>query len=330
MKIGSKHRWMGTLALAAGISLPSFSVTAQTTGAVPASIRVLVGFAPGGGTDAVARIYAEGLREALKTSVVVENKPGAGGAIAAQTAAASPAGQPTLLFAIDHQPSILPHVMKNPGFDPEKDLVPLGRVVTYEMCMAVHAQVAARNVAEYAAAAKTDTALGNVAVPAPGSNAQFIAHAIGTQFGIKLVAVPYRGAAPAMADLAGGQIKAAVMPCDAFIQLARAGTVRIIGIAGDKRSSRLPDVPAMQEVGVRIPAANNFLGAYATRNTDPRLVALLTQTTKDLFSQQAFVDRLNATGMYANYASADELARLGREASAYWAAQVKSSGYAAE
>ncbi len=321
-------RCLGALAALVATSLP-LQATAQTP-AAPANLRILVGFAPGGGTDVVARIYAEGLRELLKTNVIVENKPGAGGAIAAQTAVSAAASQPTLLFAIDHQTAILQHIMKNPGFDAERDLVPIGRVVTYEVCLAVHAGVAAKTLPEYLAAAKADPTLANVAVPAPGSNAQFISHVMASHAGIKLVPVPYRGAAPAMTDLAGGQIKAAVMPCDAFAPFVRAGNVRVLAIAGDKRSTRLGEVPAMTEHGIKVPGSINFLAAYAPRGTDPKLVATLQQATRDLLSNPAIVERLNGTGMFAAYASADELARMGREASAFWAAQVKASGYAVE
>ncbi len=305
------------------------NASAQPDG-LPSSLRVLVGFAAGGGLDTVARIYADGLREQLGIPVVVENRPGAGGAIAGQTAVSAPPNRPTLLFAIDHQTAILQHVMKNPGFDAERDLVPLGRVVTYEMCLAVHASVAERTLPEYAAAAKNDSSLANIAVPALGSNAQFIAHVIATHYGIQAVPVPYRGAAPAMSDLAAGQIKAAVMPCDAFSAFVKTGAVRILGIAGDRRSSRLPDVPALQEFGVHVPGSNNFLAAYATRNTDPKLVAVLVAATRDMFRNPAIVNRLNATGQFASYAPPEDLARFAREASVFWAAQIKSSGYAAE
>lgn len=305
------------------------TLAAAQNGPLP-PLKVMVGFAAGGGTDLVARIYADALREQLKTTVLVENKPGAGGALAAQAVAAAPASTPTLLVAIDHQVALLQHIMKNPGFDAERDLQPVGRLVTYDMCLAVNAQVPARDVAEYAAAVKADPRNGNVAVPAPGSNAQFIAHVIGTHYGLKLVPVPYRGAAPAMNDLAGGQVRAAVMPCDAFIQFAKSGTVRVVAIAGDKRSPRLPEVAALQEVGIRVPASNNFLGAYAAKTMDPKLVAALAQATREVFKQPSVVERLNATGMSAGHASAEDLARFGREAAVFWGAQVKSSGFAVE
>lgn len=332
MHLSTAVRHLGAIAglLATSLALPVAAQTAAPTPAVPSSIRIMVGFAPGGGTDVVARIYAEGMRDLLKTNVIVENKPGAGGAIAAQSVISAPTNPPTLLFAIDHQTAILQHIMKNPGFDVERDLIPIGRVMTYEMCLAVSATIAAKTLPEFVAAAKSDDKMASVAVPAPGSNAQFIAHVIGSSTGVKLTPVPYRGAAPAMTDLAGGQIKAAVMPCDAFGPFVKSGQVRILAIAGDKRSTRLADVPTMAEHGIKVPGSINFLGAYASRGTDPRLVTALQQATRELFNNAALVERLNATGQFASYASPDDLARLGREASAFWAAQVKASGYAVE
>ena len=328
MNLTRTLRRLGAIAGLLAAALP-LAASAQPAG-VPPSLRIMVGFAPGGGTDVVGRIYADGLRDLLKTNVIVENKPGAGGAIAAQTVVAAPPSPPTLLFAIDHQIAILQHIMKNPGFDAERDLIPLGRVVTYEICLAVHSSVPAKTLTEYLAAAKTDTSVANVAVPAPGSNAQFIAHVMGSHAGLKLVPVPYRGAAPAMNDLAGGQIKAAVMPCDAFGPFVKSGAVRILAIAGDKRSTRMPDVPTMAESGIQVPGSINFLGAYAPKGTDAKLVVMLQQATRELLANPAIVERLNATGQFAAHASAEDLARMGREASAFWGAQVKSSGFAVE
>ncbi|MBN9429660.1 MAG: hypothetical protein J0H09_24465 [Burkholderiales bacterium] len=313
-------------ALAAVAGLPSSALAQSESG----PLKIVVGFAPGGGTDVVARIYADGLRQLLNTSVVVEIKPCAGGAIAVQGVVKSPSTTPTILFVIDHQVSILQHVMKTPGFDPEQDLVPIGRVVTYDMCLAVHSSLPARNVKEFIDAVKADPKLGSFAVPAPGSNAQFIGHYIGTHFGVKLEPVTYRGAAPALSDLVGGQIKTAVMPCDAFRNFTKDGTVRIIGIANDKRSERLPGVPTLREYGLAIPGANSFLGAYAPKWLDPKLVATLVNATRDMFKLPGFADRLNDTGQFANYAPPEDLARYAREASVFWAGQVKSSGFAAQ
>ncbi len=329
MDVGYRLRLLGALAALSGAALMPMPAAAQPSG-MPPTLSVVVGFAPGGGTDLVARIWADAMREQLKTNVVVENKPGAGGAIAAQQVVNAPATQPSVLLAIDHQTSILQNVMKNPGFNAERDLLPLGRVVTYEVCLAVNAGVAARTLAEYGAAAKTDPQLANIAVPAPGSNAQFIGHAVLAHYGVKMVAVPYRGAAPALSDLAGGQVKAAVMPCDAFFGFVRNGTVRVLAVVGDKRSTRLPDVPSLQESGITVPGLYNFLGAYAPRGTDARLVAALTAATRDMFGNPATVERLNATGMFAAYAPPEDLARYARDATAFWAEQVKSSGFNAE
>jgi tripartite-type tricarboxylate transporter receptor subunit TctC len=324
-----EHVIHGVATLAAGATI-GVAVTATAQAQVPPTIRVLVGFGAGGGTDVVARIVAEGIREQLKNNIVVENRPGAGGAIAAQGTVNAPANQPTLLVAIDHQTAILQHIMKDPGFNAERDLIPIGRVATYDMCLAVHSSVTARNIAEYAAAAKADATLANVAVPAPGSNAQFIGHFIGDKLGAKLVPVPYKGAAPAMGDLAGGQVKSAIMPCDAFFGLAKAGTVRILGIAGDKRSTRIPDVPAMSEHGVNIPATSNFLGIYAPRSMDPKVVTALIAATRQALASSTVVEKLNGTGMFAAYAPPEDLTRFNKDASAFWGEQVKASGFAAQ
>lgn len=296
--------------------------------AIPSTVRLLVGFPVGGGVDAAARIYADALHDVLKTTVVVENRPGAGGAIAAQAAIAAPTSQPTLLYAADHQVSILRHIMKNPGFDADRDLVPLGRITVYEMCLGVHSSVPAKTLPEYMAAAKTNTTMANYAVPSSGSSGQFIGHALATHFGVKLNPVPYRGGAPAVADLAAGQIPAAVLPCDTLATFVQSGHVRILGVASDKRSARMPDVPAMGEFGVPIPGTLTFTGVYAPRSMDSALIARLAAATREAFNKPGLAAKIDATGAFAAYANGQELAGIGARASAFWAEQVKSSGFA--
>jgi tripartite-type tricarboxylate transporter receptor subunit TctC len=304
--------------LGAGLAAPA--------SANPGQIKVLVGFPPGAGTDAAARIYADGLREVLGATVVVENRTGAGGQIAAQALKAADPSTNTIMFTVDHQVVILPHITKTAGFDVERDMVPVGRIVTYNVCLAVHPSVPASDVAGYAKAARDKPALGSFGIPAPASNAQFMGFVIGKHFNVNLNPVPYRGAGPALTDLMAGQIPAAIAPCDAMNEYRKAGKIKVIGIASNQRSPAMPDVPTFAEAGVKVPS-DYFLAVYAPSTMKPETVKQIAEATRKMFTLPKIVERLNGTGMQATYAPPEELKQIVHDSSRFWGEQIKQSGF---
>ena len=174
-------------------------------------VKLLVGFPPGGGTDAVARVLAEKLKDELGVPVLVENKPGAGGQIAAQALKTSPADGTVLFLSHDHTISILPLVMKNPGYDAATDFVPVAGFATFVNAFAVSGGTPAKTFNDYVAWVKTQQAgKGSVGIPAPASTPEFLVKVVGEKYKLDLVAAPYRGSAPMMADMLGNQIAAGV------------------------------------------------------------------------------------------------------------------------
>ena len=190
----------GLLAAAAGL--------AQAQSAAP--IRILVGFPPGGGTDAIARALADKLKDQLGAPVVVENRAGAGGQIAAQALkAAAPDGH-TFFLSHDHSVSILPLVTKNPGFDPATDFVPVAGFATFANALAVSGGTPAKSMADYVAWCRAGGGKDTIGVPAPASIPEFLVKLIGAKYKLDVQAAPYRGSAPMMADMLGNQIQAGV------------------------------------------------------------------------------------------------------------------------
>ena len=183
----------------------------------------MVGFPPGGGTDAVARILAEKLKDELGTTVVVENKPGAGGQLAAQALKAAPADGTVLFLSHDHTISILPLVVKNPGYEPAKDFAPVAGFATFVNAYAVSGGTPAKSFTEYVAWVKTQGGKGSVGIPAPASTPEFLVKVVGDKFKLDLVSAPYRGSAPMMADMLGNQIAAGVGSVPDFIENHKAG-----------------------------------------------------------------------------------------------------------
>jgi tripartite-type tricarboxylate transporter receptor subunit TctC len=290
------------------------------------TIRILVGFPPGAGTDALARIYAEGLKDALGANVIVDNRPGAGGQIANQALKNAPRDGSVLMFAVDHQIVMLPHIMKDPGFDVERDFAPVARVATYNLCIAVHPGVDARDLAGLGTLVRPDSSKGNYGIPAPGSNAQFMGLVIGRHLGAELNPIPYKGAAPALIDLVGGQLPIAIAPCDAMAEFHRAGKLRIIANAAERRTPMIPDVPTLAEAGIKAPS-DYFLAVYAPAGAAPEALERIREATRKLLATSAMTERIVKTGLTPAFAGAEELRRIGRESAAFWGEQIRQSGY---
>src|SRR6188768_2985905 len=247
----------GLVTLAAGL--------AQAQSAAP--VRILVGFPPGGGTDAIARTLAEKLKDQLGVPVVVDNRAGAGGQIAAQALKASAADGHTFFLSHDHSISILPLVTKNPGFDPAVDFVPVAGFATFANALAVSGGTPAKSVAEYVRFVQQGGGKDTVGVPAPASIPEFLVGMLGAKYQLDLQAAPYRGSAPMMADMLGNQIKAGVASIPDFIENHKAGKLRVVAVIGDKRQAILPDVPTFAELGIAGLEELPYYGLFAPAGT---------------------------------------------------------------
>lgn len=292
-------------------------------------IKVLVGFPPGAGADAVARVYAEALGQAMGTTTVVENKPGAGGQIAAQAMRTATSDAPTVMLTMDHQVVMIPLITKNPGFDVKKDMVPVARLVSFNTCLAVPASSPAQSLQAYANAVRARPELGNYGIPAPGSQAQFVGYVVGRHYKVQMNPVPYRGAAPAIVDLLGGQVPSVVVPCDGLAEHRKAGKVRVLAVAAEQRVPLMPDVPTFKELGVTMPT-DNFVAIYAASSVRPELQRQITEATRQMMQNPRVVERLAATGLTPSYASPDEMRRILDQAVSFWGEQVRLTNFQAE
>ena len=310
--------------LAVGISAFS-GVFAQST------VKLMVGFPPGGGTDAIARILAEKLKDQLGTTVVVENKSGAGGQLAAQALKAAAPDGLTLFLTHDHTISILPQVVKTPGFDSAKDFVPVAGFATFVNAFAVSGGTPAKTYQEYVAWVRGNGAgKGAVGVPAPASIPEFLVTIIGKKNGFDLQPLPYRGSAPMMADMLGNQIAAGVASVPDFIENHKSGKIRVVAVLGKQRQAALPDVPTFAELGLAGFEDVPYYGIFAPTGTPLATIEKLQAAVSKAIAMPDVKEKLTAMGLTVEFMPHQELGKRERAYTQVWTKIIKDSGFVAK
>jgi len=290
-------------------------------------VRLLVGFPAGGGTDAIARILAEPLREALGAPVVVENRAGAGGQIAAQALKAAAPDGTTLFLSHDHTISIIPQVMRTPGFEPATDFVPVAGFATFVNALALSAGTPAQDFAAYVNWVRQQGGKSVVGIPAPASVPQFLVEVLARRNQLELVAAPYRGSAPMMADMLGNQIPAGVGSVPDFIENHKAGTVRVVAVMGKERQAVMPEVPTLAELGIPGFEDMPYYGIFAPAGTPSAVLERLSKALAQTLEQPRVRERLTAMGLDVGFMSGEELNRRERAYTQTWARIIRESGF---
>ncbi|MCS6810314.1 MAG: Bug family tripartite tricarboxylate transporter substrate binding protein [Tepidimonas sp.] len=316
-----RHFVIRTAAAAAAVASPWFAH------AEARAIRILVGFPPGGGTDAIARLLAEPLRETLGVPVVVDNRAGAGGQLAAQALKAAVPDGTTLLLTHDHTVSILPLVLRHPGFDPARDFVAVGGFATFVNALAVSGGTPARSLREFTQWVRSQGGKAAVGIPAPASVPQFLVQVLARQQQLDLVAVPYRGSGPMMADMLGNQIPAGVGSIPDFIEHHRAGKLHVVAVMGRQRQPALPEVPTFAELGISGFEEVPFYGLFAPAGTPAAVLAQLDAALARVVMQPAVRERLTAMGLNVGHMSGEQLAVRERAYREVWARIIRDSGF---
>ena len=290
-------------------------------------IRILVGFPPGGGSDAIARLLAEKLKDELGVTVVVDNRPGAGGQIAAQMLKAAPADGHTLFLTHDHTISILPQVVKKPGFEPHEDFVPVAGIATFVNALAVSSHTPAKNLAEYVEWVKAGAKRGTVGIPAPASTPEFLTKLLAQHYKLDLVAAPYRGSAPMLADMLGNQIPAGIASVPDFMENHKAGKLRVIGVLGAKRQATMPEVPTLLEQGIKGFEDMPYYGIFAPKGVPKAFIDRFSAAVGKILEQRDVYAQLTALGLTVGYMNPAQLAEREAAYSKVWAAIIQRSGF---
>ncbi len=299
--------------------------------AEPATIKIMVGFPPGGGTDAIARVLAEKLKDQLGANVIVENKAGAGGQLAAQALKAAPADGTVLFLSHDHTITVIPLTMKNPGFDPAQDFVPVAGFATFVNGLALSGGTPAKSYKEYLAWVRENgKGKGTVGVPAPASVPEFLVKVMGQKNGLDLQAAPYRGSAPMMGDMLGNQIAAGVGSVPDFIENHKAGKIRMVAVIGTKRQAILPEVPTFAELGLSGFEDLPYYGIFAPRGTPKATLERYSAALAKVIALPEVHERLTAMGLTVGHMSGEQLGLRERAYSESWARIIKASGFQAQ
>lgn len=309
-------------AIAIALAATGLSSTAQTS----PPMKVVVGFAPGGSVDALARLVAESLQSGLGRTAVVENRSGAAGRLAVeQVKAAAPDGD-VLLVAPQGPMTLFPHVFRNLRYDPARDFVPVTRVASGDFALTIGPLVPAKDMKGFRAWLAGAGAKATYGSPGAGTLPHFVGVAFSRQIGVPMTHVPYRGSALSMNDLAGGTLAAAASPVTEALELHKAGRVTIVATTGAKRTPFVEGVPTMKELGIdlEVPA---WFAVYAPAATPPATLDRIRQAIHATLATPAARERIERLGLVAAPSSTPELIMLRMRESAMWEPVVKASGF---
>ena len=280
------------LATATVLACTSFATQAQEWPSKP--VKILVGSAPGGGTDAMARAVADRLGPLLKQPVVVDNKPGASNPLAADLVAKSTDGH-TLLMGVSTAQAIAPHLLKL-NYDSNKDLVPVAFVGSVPNVLVVNTAVGATDVASLIKLAKAKPGQMNYATSGTGSTQHIAAELFKEAAGVFITHIPYRSSGPAMVDLIGGQVQMNFDTLPSVIGQVKAGKVKALAVAAPKRNSQLPDVPTLAEAGVKGVEMSAWYGIYMPASTPKAVQERVLAEVHKVLAMPETLTRLDGIG----------------------------------
>lgn len=319
----TSRRLLITAALLAALGATALPLHAQP---LQGTLRLVVPYAPGGSSDRAARIVADKLAPKLGVPVIVENKPGAGGRLAAQQLRNTPADQAVLLLANPAIMLVAPLVFKDAGYDPEKDFQPVSHVSQYEFGVAVGAAVPVRELNHLFAWLRTNPDKANFGVPATGSLPHFFALMVGEQAQVKGEVVGYRGSGPLINDLLGGQIPVAFDTLDTLLPQQEGGKLRILASSGAQRSPFAPNTPTFNEAGLKL-AADGWNAFFVPASMPAARVAQLSTAIAEVMKNPETRRRFTESKLDPVSSTAEQTRAMLNTYRAQWAPVVQRSGF---
>jgi tripartite-type tricarboxylate transporter receptor subunit TctC len=297
----------------------------------PELAKILCGFPPGGTSDAISRRIAEKLRGNYASNVVVDNKPGAGGQIAISLLKDSAPDGSTLLLTPSSMLSIYPFVYKSLPYKPLEDVQPVSLACYFNHAFGVGPAVpeSVKTVKDFLAWAKDNPAKANYGSPGAGSMPHLIVGLLNKLTGSDLKHIPYRGSAPGIQDLLGGQISAMSSPVGDYLPYLKSGKLRILAISGQNRSPFVPDVPTYRQQGYPI-TVREWYGVFLPGKAKPETVRRAAAYLQPALAQQDLITSMAQVGMEVQSSSPQALGDLLRGDAEEWRRLIKQIGFTAE
>ena len=293
-------------------------------------IRILLGYSTGGTADNLGRVIAERLSQRLGQGVVIENRPGASGSIAAQAVAKSPADGYTLLFGNTAEMAINKHVMKDMGFNPDTDFAPIALIHNVPLALIVSAKsqhASLKGLIESARGAPGKLSFAN---SGNGSPAHLASEMLMSRSGIKMVQIPYKGAAPALVDLIGGRVDAYFLGIPAVMPHVKGGNVRMIAVSTAKRAAVSPEVPTVAELGIAGFDFSLWGGMFAPAATPKDIVSRLNTEFIRVLTQPEMKAQLGREGSEVVETTPESFGRFVQGESRKYGELLRDINYKAE
>jgi tripartite-type tricarboxylate transporter receptor subunit TctC len=289
-------------------------------------IKLVVPFGPGGPTDVSARIVAQVVQSGLGQSVVIENRPGAGGAIGSKSVATAEPDGATLLIGTSATLGVVPALVKNPGYDPIRSFVPIAKVADSTLVLVTPATFPANSVQEFIAYAKANSGKLSYASAGVGNQTQLLAELFKAKAAIDLVHVPYKSGAEMVTAILGDQVQLAFPDVSILIPLIREKKLKALAVTSAKRHPQLPEIPTMIESGIPDYVMTFWSGVVAPAGTPAEIVDKLNGTVNDGLKSEAVRDNLAKVGAEASPGSPKDFADFIAAETKKWSAVAKMSG----
>ncbi len=313
--------------MAAGMLLLGTAIAQAQPASYPVrAIRLVAGTAPGGITDYLARMAAEGLAGRLGQQVLVENKAGATGNLAIEHVARAPADGYTLLLVAGGNVVITPFLYRSLPFDPLEDIVPVFNIAGAPQLLVVPASVPASNLREFVALARDNPGKLNYASAGPGSTTHLAADHFARLAQVRMVHVPYKGVGPALADLVAGRVQMLSVGLGPVQAQLKSGALKALAAASKTRLAALPEVPTAAEAGLPGYEMTTWFGLFAPRGTSPEIVRLLNATMQAVIEDPKARSRMLDAGIEPIGGSAQSFAERVRSDYRDWEGVVRASG----
>jgi tripartite-type tricarboxylate transporter receptor subunit TctC len=296
------------------------------------TIRILVGFPPGGATDAIARVVANKLPGVLGQPVIVDNKPGVGGRTAADMVLTAPADGLTFMVAPNATPTFQMLVFKDQlKWNSLRDFVPVASFASYPLGMGVTIHLGVSTAREFIEWAKKNPGKASFGTPGTGGQNHFLGVQFARTAGIELPVTPYKGSPPMVTDLMGGHIPSAISLLDGMMAQHRAGKIRVIGVFSKERSPLMPDIPTFAEQGIDVTSGDGWTGMWAKTGTPAsevqRMEKAIAQVLQMPDVREALSQQLMVNPVFLN---GNQMDALQRAELAHWEPIIKASGFKPE